>query len=313
MTHEKERRSIQCFERPAGSSCRARDRRPRPSGYPPSLGPVPRLDPVPQRAGPETGRWTLVVWLTGVTIHHELANAQPFGRHPNRVTGLGRPRAGVPRTSTVGLCEVGTRIPRSCSPTSNSRIVVSPLMQSAPAASQAPQPTSRPGTSRDSSQLSRKGRPRSRTTGPSRADRHEPPDSFPAPTVGGCLRQRRARDTRSMRRGYPSLQARRMAQSDDSWHDLAQGGIADLGEGRTISRSEHRAASHDHRSHWQLPITSSQAPSKVVGAHRRDPVASGDERRRLADVLSAPLIGPRHNTATPQHSSRRPGRSARDE
>ena len=181
MTHEKERRSIQCFERDAGSSCRARDRRPRPSGYPPSLGPVPRLDPVPQRAGPETGRWTLVVWLTGVTIHHELANAQPFGRHPNRVTGLGRPRAGVPRTSTVGLCEVGTRIPRSCSPTSNSRIVVSPLMQSAPAASQAPQPTWRPGTSRDSSQLSRKGRPRSRTTGPSRADRPRAPRLVPRP------------------------------------------------------------------------------------------------------------------------------------
>lgn len=128
---------------------------------------------------------------------------------------------------------------------------------------------------------------------------HEPPDSFSAPTAGGCLRQRRARNTRSMCRGYPSLQARRMAQSDDSWHDSGpRGKSPDLGEGRTISRSEHRAASHGHRSHWQLPITSSQAPSKVVGAHRRDPVESGDDRRRLADVLSAPLIGPRHNTAT---------------
>jgi len=115
------------------------------------------------------------MWLTGVTIHGDLANAQPFGRHPNRVTGLCRPRAGVPRTSTVGLREVGTRIPRSCSPTSNSRSVVSPLMRSAPAASQAPQPTWRTGTSRGSSQLSRKGRPRSCTTGPSRADRPRAP------------------------------------------------------------------------------------------------------------------------------------------
>lgn len=195
-------------------------------------------------SGLETGGWTLVEWSTGITIRDDLANAQPFGRHPNRMTGLGRSRAG--RASRVNA----RRRPVCARPPRGSR---------APSSSTQTRGLSRRSFSRHRQrrelhkpscglghQEVRAGCPETpgafRRAGAFRAD--EP--GAQTRSRAGCREATPANEALSMCRGYPSLRPRRMAQSGQ----LQPKGLSpDLGEGRTICRPEHITLSDGHRSH----------------------------------------------------------------